>query len=203
MAKGMHRGPDCQRRRRTGLGALGDDDVRVAGALRFAVREAALGDVPAGRVERDGARPGAVPDRLAAWSTSLTRRCRTSWPLQAIVPSCRRRGKARGSTLSPPTAVAVNYAPHAERPALVHPVSSMRLLAVNECVRASPDRKSMRPFRRSGCALEVVDVLIIPRPVNGAIIMPMMSAILVAVRGMAQSALRLLGRPGSGARTRS
>jgi len=38
--------------------------VRVAGALRFAVREAALGDVPAGRVERDGARPGAAPDRL-------------------------------------------------------------------------------------------------------------------------------------------
>ena len=44
-------------------GVSGDDHVRVAGGVRLPVLQAALQRVPAGRVERDGVRPGAEPDR--------------------------------------------------------------------------------------------------------------------------------------------
>ncbi len=49
-----------------GLGALGDDHVRVAGALAAAVGQAALQHLPAGGVERHRVRALAEPDRPGA-----------------------------------------------------------------------------------------------------------------------------------------
>lgn len=49
-------------RRLPGLGALGDDDVRVGGAPRVTVGLTALQDRPAGGVNRHWMRPSAEPD---------------------------------------------------------------------------------------------------------------------------------------------